>query len=159
MQGKRILPLRSAVCLPDINEKFDPSYTFDTNVMGIDLFPGLNEHVLRHQLNTPGVKGIVIRTYGTGNGPTSPWFLDAIKETVERGVVVVNVTQCTNGGVHPERYLAGDTLAATGVTSGYDLTFEAAITKMMFLLGLGLTPEEVRHQFSKPIAGEITVQN
>lgn len=140
-------------------EKFSPYYNFDTNVMGIDLFPGLNERVLRHQLNTPGIKGIVIRTYGTGNGPTSPWFLDAIRETVERGVVVVNVTQCTNGGVHPERYLAGDTLAATGVTSGYDLTFEAAITKMMFLLGLGLTAEEVRHQFSKPIAGEITVQN
>ncbi len=134
-----------------------PRYELDSNVMAIDLFPGLNENVLRHLLNTPDIKGIVLRTYGAGNGPTWPWFLNAIRSTIERGVVIVNVTQCVNGGVHPNRYVAGDVLAATGVIPGHDLTFEAAITKMMFLFGLGLDPKEVGRRMAVPIAGELTI--
>ena len=107
-------------------------------------------------LATPGIKGIVLRTYGAGNGPTWDWFIDAIRKTVERGVVILNVTQCVNGGVHTNRYLAGDILAATGVISGHDLTFEAAITKMMFLFGLGLDAQGVARRISEPIAGELS---
>lgn len=132
-------------------------YELDTNVTAIDLFPGLNENVLRHQLDTPGIKGIVLRTYGAGNAPTWPWFLKAIKETVERDIVIVNVTQCVNGGVHTNRYVSGDVLAATGVVSGHDLTFEAAITKMMYLFGMGLSTKEVRRRMAVPIAGELTL--
>lgn len=132
-------------------------YELDNNVMAVDLFPGLNEKVLRQQLQTPGIKGIVLRTYGAGNAPTWPWFIKAIKETVERGVVILNVTQCVNGGVHTNRYVSGDVLAATGVVSGHDLTFEAAITKMMFLFGLGLDAKEVRRRITIPIAGEMTI--
>lgn len=148
---------RDALARPDTNMPLNPRFHLDTSVMGIDLFPGLNETVLRHMLSTPNIKGIVLRTYGTGNGPTASWFTDAIRETVERGVVVLNVTQCVNGGVRSNRYLAGDLLAATGVVSGYDITFEAAITKMMFLFGLDLTPSEVRKCLEQPIAGEMTV--
>ena len=72
-------------------------------------------------------------------------------------MVIVNVTQCVNGGVHPNRYVAGDVLAATGVIPGHDLTFEAAITKMMFLFGLGLDPKEVGRRMAVPIAGELTI--
>ena len=134
-----------------------PRYNLDSNVMAIDLFPGLNERVLSHLLETPGIKGIVLRTYGAGNGPTWQWFLDAIRRTVKRGVVIVNVTQCVNGGVHPNRYVAGDVLAATGVIPGHDLTFEAAITKMMFLFGMGLDDAEVVRRMAVPIAGELTI--
>ncbi len=148
---------RDALARPDTNRPLNPRFHLDTSVMAIDLFPGLNETVLRHLLSTPGIKGIVLRTYGTGNGPTAQWFINAIRETVERGVVVLNVTQCVNGGVRANRYLAGDLLAATGVVSGYDITFEAAITKMMFLFGLDLTPDEVRKCLEQPIAGEMTV--
>ncbi len=129
----------------------------DTNVTAIDLFPGLNERIFNHLLNTPGIKGIVLRTYGTGNAPTDPWFLDAVRRTVESGVVMVNVTQCVNGGVHPKRYLTGDMLTGTGVISGYDITFEAAIAKMMHLFGRGLSSAEVREHFVRPIAGEMTI--
>lgn len=132
-------------------------YNLDTSVMVIDLYPGLNESLLRHMLDTPGIKGIVLRTYGAGNGPTAPWFIEAIRGVVNRGVIVLNVTQCVNGGVHTNRYVAGDVLAATGVVSGHDLTFEAAITKMMFLFGLGLKNEEVKKLLSHSIAGEMTV--
>lgn len=129
----------------------------DTSVMSVDLFPGLSECILRHQLSAPGIKGVVLRTYGAGNAPTSRWFLDIIKEAVDRGIAVINVTQCVNGSVHSNRYVSGDMLAATGVISGHDITFEAAITKMMHLFGLGIPPEQVRRALEVPLAGEMTL--
>ncbi|MDE6134551.1 MAG: L-asparaginase 1, partial [Muribaculaceae bacterium] len=128
-------------------------------VIAIDLFPGLSENVLRHMLATPGIKGIVLRTYGAGNGPTAEWFLNAIRDTIQRGIVILNVTQCVNGGVHSNRYVAGDVLAGTGIISGHDITFEAAITKMMFLFGMGYSADEVRRKIAIPIAGEMTVSS
>ena len=139
-----------------VSRPLTPHYGLDTSVMVIDLYPGLNEGLLRHMLAAPGIKGIVLRTYGTGNAPTSSWFIEAIREVINRGVIVLNVTQCLNGGVL-NRYLAGDMLAATGVISGYDLTFEAAITKMMFLFGLGISREEVKKQLCMSLAGEMTL--
>lgn len=136
-----------------------PHYSLDSRVISIDLFPGLNEDILRYQLNTPGIRGIVLRTFGAGNGPTKRWFIDAIREAVERGVVIVNVTQCVNGGVQASRYMGGDYLLSAGVVSGYDLTFEAAITKMMYLFGLGLEPDEVRQRLDVPICGEMSITN
>ena len=135
----------------------NPHYSLDSRVISIDLFPGLNEDILRYQLNTPGIRGIVLRTFGAGNGPTKRWFIDAIREAVERGVVIVN--QCVNGGVQASRYMGGDYLLSAGVVSGYDLTFEAAITKMMYLFGLGLEPDEVRQRLDVPICGEMSITN
>lgn len=134
-----------------------PHYNLDTNVIPVDLFPGLSPEILRHQLFTPGVKGIVLRTYGAGNAPTAPWFIEAVRECIESGRVILNVTQCVNGGVHPKRYVAGNLLAETGVVSGEDLTFEAAITKMMFLFGQGYDAKEVSQRLTRSIAGEMTL--
>ncbi len=129
----------------------------DTSVMCIDLFPGLNETTLRHQLATPGIKGIVLRTYGAGNGPTAPWFISAIRDACNRGIVLLNVTQCVNGSVHSNRYVTGDMLSGTGVISGHDITFEAAITKMMHLFGKGVGHDEVVRALHRPLAGEMTL--
>lgn len=137
----------------------NPQYRLDPSVLVIDLFPGLSAEVLEHLLSAPGIKGIVLRTYGAGNAPTSSWFIDLIKKTVDSGVVVLNVTQCVNGGVHTNRYVSGDILAATGVISGADITFEAAITKMMFLFGLGLDANQVKYYLERPLAGEMTISN
>ena len=131
-------------------------YTMDTDVIIIDLFPGIQERVVKHALATPGVKGIVLRSFGAGNGPNDKWFYDAIRETVERGVVVVNITQCSNGGVQPYRYASGLELAQTGLVSGHDLTSEAAITKLMYLLGKGLKPEDVTEEMERSLCGEIS---
>lgn len=132
-------------------------YAMDTNVMFLDLNPGISEEILRHQLSTPGIKGIVLKTFGAGNAPTYLWFLDAIRDAVDRGIVIVNVTQCVNGGVHTKRYLSGDRLAAAGVISGHDMTSEAAITKLMYLFGLGLPPAEVRKYLECSLCGEVTL--
>ncbi len=135
----------------------NPQYNLDPSVMAIDLFPGLSESVLRHQLSTPGIKGVVLRTYGAGNATTASWFINLIKDTINRGIVVLNVTQCAYGGVHPNRYVTGDVLAATGVIAGFDITFEAAVTKMMFLFGLGLDSKQVKYYLERPLAGEMTI--
>lgn len=128
----------------------------DTNVMVLDLFPGISESTVRYMLDTPGVKGIVLKSFGAGNGPTDKWFIDAIREAVSRGIVIVNITQCSNGCVHPMRYLTGWELAQAGVVSGHDLTSEAAITKLMYLFGLGMSPEEVRKYMEHSLCGEMS---
>lgn len=131
-------------------------YNMDCSVMVIDLYPGIQENVVRHMLSIPGIKAVVLKTFGAGNGPSDQWFIDAIRETVERGIVVVNVTQCTNGSVHPYRYMTGMELAQCGVVSGHDLTSEAAITKLMYLLGRGMTPEEVKNYMEYSLCGELS---
>ena len=149
----------NALSKTSLNKPLHPRYNLDTSVMSIDLFPGLNKHVLRHQLSTPGIKGVVLRTYGAGNGPTKSWFIDAVRDAISRGIIILNVTQCVNGAVHSNRYLGGDYLSTAGVVSGHDLTFEAAITKMMFLFGLGLGHDEVVRRLTEPIAGELTLNH
>ncbi len=131
-------------------------YNMDRNVLFVDLFPGIREEVVRHMLSTPGIKGMVLKTFGAGNGPNDQWFIDAIRETVDRGIVVVNITQCNNGCVHPFRYVTGLELANAGVVSGHDLTSEAAITKLMYLLGRDMTPEEVKNYMEYSLCGEMT---
>ena len=129
----------------------------DCNVMSVDLFPGIQEAALRHMLNVPGVKGIVLKTYGAGNAPSQKWFLDLMRETVNKGVVLLNVTQCVNGGVHSELYVTGNGLAETGVISGADITTEAAITKMMYLFGMGLRSEQVKKYMKCSLCGEVSI--
>lgn len=135
----------------EVSSKMDPAVTC------IDLYPGLTKQSLEYQLKQPGLKGVVLRTYGAGNGPTIPWFTEAIREACDHGLVVLNISQCLSGSVMPLRYKSGEMLACAGAVSGRDMTFEAAITKMMYLFGLGLPRNEVIKALETDLAGEVTI--
>lgn len=132
-------------------------YNLDRNVMFLTLFPGITETTLRHLLATPAIKGIVMKSFGAGNAPTDRWFVDAIHDAVKRGIVIVNVTQCVNGGVNSERYMTGNAMSAAGVISGNDITSEAALTKLMYLFGMGLTADEVKKYLNFSLCGEVSI--
>ena len=134
----------------------DVHYDMDTNVVFLDLFPGIQENVVRHLLSTPGLKAVVLKTFGAGNAPGEPWFSKAIRDAINKGIIVVNITQCPNGEVDPYRYMTGLGLAQTGVVPGRDLTPEAAITKLMYLLGRGMKTDEVKNQMQRNLCGEMS---
>ena len=100
---------------------------------------------------------VVLETYGSGNAPRKEWFIRRLCQASAQGIVIVNVTQCNAGMVEMERYETGYQLLQAGVVSGYDSTTESAVTKLMFLLGHGYTPDEVRDRMNRSIAGEITL--
>ena len=132
-------------------------YNLDRNVMFLTIFPGITETTLRHLLATPGIKGIVMKSFGAGNAPTDRWFVDAIHDAVKRGIVIVNVTQCVNGGVNSERYMTGNAMSAAGVIRRNDITSEAALTKRMYLFGMGLTADEVKKYLNFSLCGEVSI--
>lgn len=140
------------------SEPLDPFYAMDSSILVLWLYPGISECVVKAQLAASGIKAVVLRTFGAGNAPTEQWFLKAIAEAVNRGLIIYNVTQCLNGGDEQKRYYTGDMLAEAGVISGYDITVEAAVTKLMYLLGSGLSSEEVKHFLTVSMIGEMTVK-
>ena len=133
-----------------------PHYVYDTNVVIPTIFPGIQENIVKTVLNTPGLRAVVLKTYGSGNAPQKPWFIQLLKEATQRGIVIVNISQCSTGMVEMARYETGLHLLDAGVISGYDATVESVLTKLMFLLGHGLSPREVRNEMSRSIAGEFT---
>ena len=135
-----------------------PHYLFDTNVVILTLFPGIQERVVESLLKVEGLKAVVLKTFGSGNAPQKPWFLNLLKDATDRGIIIVNITQCSSGAVEMERYETGIHLLESGVISGYDSTPECAITKLMFLLGHGLTNKEIRIKMNSCIVGELTKQ-
>jgi L-asparaginase len=135
-------------------KKFYVDYSMDTNVVVFDIFPGFNPEILRTIFKNSNINGLILKTYGNGNAPTSEAFIDVIKEIIDKGVAVVNITQCPVGMVKMGLYEASTRLLDAGVISGMDLTPEAAISKLMHLLGKGLTKEEITRAIQIDICGE-----
>ncbi|RXQ89817.1 asparaginase [Ancylomarina salipaludis] len=127
----------------------------DTNIAILKIFPGINKRTVDAILNIEGLKAVVIETYGAGNAPTDAWFVNSIKQAIDNGIIVYNVTQCPSGSVDMGLYETSVELLKIGVVSGYDITTEAAITKLMFLLGQQLDSDKIKFFLNKSIKGEL----
>ena len=155
--GVNITYHEELIVKPDFIKPMTPHFAFDNNVIILSLFPGVREDIIRHVIATPTLRSIVMRTYGSGNAPQSPWLINALKEATRRGLVVVNISQCMQGKVEMGRYDTGYQLKEAGVVSGYDSTVESAVTKLMFLQAQFDDAEQVRNYMHQSIRGEITV--
>ncbi len=127
---------------------------FDTNVVILKIFPGISPTTLQALLSVEGLRGVVLETFGTGNAPTADWFINLLRDTINRGVTVVNVTQCVGGAVAMGLYETGKRLEQAGVLSGYDMTTEAAVTKLMLCLGNCDDLESIATQMERSKSGE-----
>mgnify|MGYP000927974276 CR=1 FL=1 len=128
----------------------------DNRVLLVKLFPGIHPSYLDAITRVPGLKGIILETFGSGNAPTDPDFLEAISGITGRGITIFNVTQCKAGGVEQGLYQSGIALGKLGVVSGNDITTESALAKMMYLLGEGFEGADLHRMLMTPLRGEMS---
>jgi L-asparaginase len=142
---------------PDSSKSFKAHYLLDNNVLFLTLFPGIREEIADLVSQVKGLKAVILKTYGAGNAPQRPWLVSRLKRMTEQGMIVVNITQCSKGRVEMGLYETSLQLLEAGVVNGYDATPESMLTKLMFLLGLGFTRDEIVEKMNQSLRGEITI--
>ncbi len=130
---------------------------FSDKITILKLFPGINKEYMDAIFNIKDLKAVILETYGSGNAPSENWFISRIKKAVEKGVIMLDVTQCNRGSVELGRYVTSRSLLEAGVVSGFDITTEAATTKLMILLAQDLLADEIKMLLNKSLKGEITL--
>lgn len=126
-----------------------------TNIALLKLFPGINKLFVKQVFDTPGLRGVVLETFGSGNAPTAPWFIKIIDDAIARGIIIFNVSQCNGGRVMQGRYITSKQLQRSGVLSGDDITTEAALAKLQFLCSKHQKLEEIKAALVTPLRGEM----
>lgn len=155
--GVNIVYHEEYIMKPDYDKPMTPHFVLDPNVVVFTLFPGIQDNIVRHVLDAPELRAIVMRSYGSGNAPQRPWLMKMLSEASNRGVNIINISQCAEGTVEMARYDTGYQLKNAGVISGYDSTVESAVTKLMHLQGHYADSKLVRMKMNENLRGEITL--
>ncbi len=129
----------------------------DNRVTILKLFPGISKEVIEATFGISGLQAVVLETFGSGNALTETWFLDMLEKAVDSGLYLINVSQCAAGAVEQGKYDTSLRMKKMGIISGGDMTTEAALTKIMYLLGENLSPSKFREIMNLSIRGEISV--
>ncbi|MGA2405544.1 MAG: asparaginase [Bacteroidales bacterium] len=154
--GLHLKYYNNLISYPAKEQKLIVHKDFDTNVAILKLFPGINRKLVNAITKTEGLRGLIIETFGSGNAPTYQWFLEDLKHYIDKGGIILNVTQCHGGSVEMGLYETSRQMLATGVVSGKDITSEASVTKLMHLLGRFSSKEKVVESLNISLAGEIS---
>lgn len=141
---------------PKCNSELIVRTAVNSDIGVLKLFPGISRAICEAVLTSKLIKGLIIETYGSGNATTESWFIDLLKKAVKGGLHIVNVTQCVRGSVNMGQYETSSQLKSIGIISGKDITTEAAIAKMMYLLGENLNTQKFQYYFETSLRGEMS---
>jgi L-asparaginase len=143
--------------LPRPTKDFQVHFQLEKNIAIVPLFPGIDMQLYTDMLITNGVEGLIVQTYGSGNGPSDERFVSALRRLHEHGVLLLNITQCRGGAVEMEKYATGRALKDAGMLSGKDMTLEAAVTKMMHVFGVCSQLKHREEMMLCPLRGEMSL--